>query len=142
MEVYDRIPVEQPDIDYAVGQDQWACAIARAIQRKYPHVTRVKVTTEKISYTDSGHRYHHTTPNDAVENIIRPLDSGHAEDIRPFVVLLDRPVVKQQHLRTPEQRIAERSKARNVRSKAKKRMSEEDRKRLATNSPKWGRICD
>lgn len=139
MEVHERIPLEQDDIDYAIEQDQWSCAFARAIQRAHPDATRVRVGTEKTSWTENGHRYYFETPEDVVENVITLLDTGNRKAIVPHEVLLGKPTVKQQHLRTPEERRAHRNK---MRESKRDKATNTRKPGPPTSTPNWGRICD
>lgn len=72
------ITVTKADIEHAVGRNQFNCAIVRAIQRKYPEATRVRVNAEWIGFTlpDEDRRYTYPTPQKAIETIIKPLDTG------------------------------------------------------------------
>lgn len=74
------ITVSKADIEHAVGRNQFNCAIVRAIQRKYPEATRVRVNAEWIGFTlpDEDKRFTYPTPPKAVETIIKPLDTGGA----------------------------------------------------------------
>jgi hypothetical protein len=94
----------QEDVDWAVDQNQWACVVVRSIQRQIPTSTFVKVNKDEIAYTDKGHRYYHSTPQEMIEDIIKPFDQHRPEDIKlgeyPLVVAR----TKQADKMTPEKR--------------------------------------
>jgi hypothetical protein len=80
------IPVDPDDIEHAVARDQFGCAIVRAIQRKYPDAVRVRVNTQLVGFSIGEQRYTYPTPPEAVEAIIKPLDTGGKPE--PIVVKL------------------------------------------------------
>jgi hypothetical protein len=80
------IPVDPDDIEHAVARDQFGCAIVRAIQRRYPDAVRVRVNAELIGFSIGEQRYTYPTPPEAVEAIIKPLDTGGKPE--PIVVRL------------------------------------------------------
>lgn len=71
-----NIPVMAEDIQHAVARDQHNCAIVRAIQRRYPESIRVRANTKYIGFTIGEERYTYPTPPEAIEAIIKPLDTG------------------------------------------------------------------
>lgn len=89
---YLAVNVTDEDYAYAEQQDQWACAIVRAIQRQLPAASRVMVNKEKIAFTldTDDYRYTFITPPDAVENVIKPFDMG--EKPKPYSFQLVNPI--------------------------------------------------
>lgn len=116
------VNVNAEDIAWANKQDRWACAIVRAIQREIPTATFVRADTETIAYSDGGHRYTYSTPMEAIENVIKPLDTG--KKIQPFSFDLGAPTVKEVRKMTPELKKQMREHERNRTTKEKKEKKE------------------
>lgn len=89
---YLAVNVTDEDYAYAEKQNQWACAIVRAIQRQLPAASRVIVNKEHIAFTleTDDYRYTFDTPPEAVENVIKPFDRG--EHPKPYSFQLVNPV--------------------------------------------------
>lgn len=87
--------VNDEDIANAVAADQWNCAIVCAIQRQVPDAMRVTANKKHIAYSVGETRFIFPTPPDAVEKIIKPLDTG--QEVKPMTIRLQngraRPVV-------------------------------------------------
>lgn len=99
---HEVLNVNRDDIAWAKRQDRWGCAIVRAIQREHPEALFVRADKEVIAYSEFGHRYEHTTPDDAIEKIIKPLDEG--KDIEPFSFVLPPATVREVTKITPEKK--------------------------------------
>jgi hypothetical protein len=82
-----RIKVTQEDIDKAEPRDQWNCAIAETIKRTTPTARRISVTRERIAWTIGEERFRYPTPEAAIAEIIRPLDTGRGTP-KPMVIEL------------------------------------------------------
>lgn len=90
---YNRdIDVEQQDIDEAVPRDQYQCAIVLAIQRRYPEALRVTVNAKQIAFSIREDRFVYPTPAEAIEAIIKPLDTGGTPE--PVTIKLRGGIVK------------------------------------------------
>lgn len=94
--------INQDDITWAVGQDSWACAIVRCIQREIPNSKFVRANTEVIAYSVGGHRYTHSTPQVLVDKVIKPLDTG--KSVKPIEFELGAATVTQVKHLTDEDR--------------------------------------
>lgn len=68
--------VTEDDITHGRARNQWGCAVVRAIQRKHPDALRVRVNAKLIGFTIDEVRYTYPTPPEAVEGILKPLDTG------------------------------------------------------------------
>jgi len=83
--VIDALKVRMNGLDLRYGEaiSTSKCAIARSINRQYPHLTHVRVTPRGISATDksAGERYKFDTPRQAVRFILR-FDAG--ADLQPI----------------------------------------------------------
>jgi hypothetical protein len=82
------IDIRQSEIDNGTANDRWDCIGVQAIQRKFPDALRVRVDVEKVAFTRNGRRYFYETPPEFVDNVIRPLDEGRREDIKPMAMIL------------------------------------------------------
>jgi hypothetical protein len=92
------------DLQYAQTQDRWACVIVRAIQRQIPDSTFVRVDKETISFSSHGHRYYHVTPPEMIEDIIRPFDENHPDQVKLGIYPLIVANVTKVRKMTPENR--------------------------------------
>jgi hypothetical protein len=126
-----KISVKQEDIDYAVRQHRWRCAIVRAIQREYPDALYVRVDKEVIAWSDctSLLRYQVKTPSIAVNKVIKPLDRG--EEAKPTTFTLPEASVTPMDTRTREEKRVNRNRQRiraescNTNGHARNRFTEE-----------------
>lgn len=100
----ETIHVLQEDIDYAVRQHRWRCAIVRAIQRQFPDSIYVRVDKECIAWSEAAKdlRYVYKTPAIAINKIIKPLDRG--ETCKPITFKLADATVDAMHHRTASER--------------------------------------
>jgi len=109
-----EIRVSADDIEHAKARDQHNCAIVRAIQRKYPEAIRVRANTEHIGFSIGEERYTYPTPPEAIEAIIKPLDTGHIPEpatirlrngkVKPVEHNTDRALVERKRWRnTPDE---------------------------------------
>lgn len=103
-EELNRISVTADDISYAQRQNRWACAIVRSVQRSRPEATFVRADKEVIAFTERGRRYTYTTPQAAIDRVIKPLDLG--QDIQPTTITLGIPQIRQAQ-RMPEEKKVE-----------------------------------
>jgi hypothetical protein len=71
-----RIKVTESDIVNATAQNQFQCAIVRAVQREIPDATRVSANRKHIAWTVGEQRFVYNTPPVAVEAVIKPFDTG------------------------------------------------------------------
>lgn len=71
-----RVKVEEIDFENATAQDQFKCAIVRAVQRQFPKAKRVRVNTRHIAWSVDEQRFVYDTPDIAIDAVIRPLDTG------------------------------------------------------------------
>lgn len=131
---YNRdVNVEQEDIDGAVPRNQYQCAIVRAIQRQYPQAIRVTVNSNKIGFTIREDRFVYPTPPEAVEAIIKPLDTGGTP--HPITLQLRGGVVKDVQASAPSSEQAR------IQHRDYERKVAADRKRKMTNrSATYGRF--
>ncbi len=83
----DRIPVGAEDYARAVPGDQYQCALAWAIRRRYPQAMRIRVNRGEVSFSIGDERRHYPTGEDIVESVIRPLDTGG--ELKPTTVRLN-----------------------------------------------------
>ena len=110
---HDReINVNDEDIAHARARDQHNCAIVRAIQRKYPDAVRVRANTEHIGFSIGEERYTYPTPPEAIEVIIKPLDTGHIPE--PATIRLRNGKVKPVQHNTDRALLAERRRWREI----------------------------
>jgi len=72
----DRIPVGAEDYARAVPGDQYQCALAWAIRRRYPQAMRIRVNRGEVSFSIGDQRMHYPSDEKIVEQVIRPLDTG------------------------------------------------------------------
>lgn len=129
------VRVNQDDIDHAIRRDQHNCAIVRAIQRTYPDAIRVRANTEHVGFTIGEARYTYPTPPEAVEAIIKPLDTGDVPE--PITVRLrGGKVAPVQH---SEDRVAARNKWRNLPPAVKDNYPSR-RAQMATNWREYNRF--
>lgn len=97
---YNRdIEVEQQDIDNAIPRDQYQCAIVMAIQRRYPDAIRVTVNAKHIAFSIREDRFVYPTPQEAIDAVIKPLDTGGKPE--PVVIKLRGGVVKEVQASAP-----------------------------------------
>jgi hypothetical protein len=82
----DRIPVGAEDYARAVPGDQYKCALAWAIRRKYPQALRIRVNRGEVSFSIGDQRMHYPSDDQIVEQVIRPLDTGG--ELKPTTVRL------------------------------------------------------
>lgn len=107
----ERIPVKEEDIAAASPQDQFKCAIVRAIQRIHPEATRVCANKKAISWTEGEQRFVYVTPQIAIDAIITPLDTGGTPE--PLTLRLTDGYVKPRTYREPERQRKHREDSRN-----------------------------
>jgi hypothetical protein len=86
--INNTIAVTPDDVAFAIAQDSYNCAIVRAVQRQFPDAVYVRATTKVIAWSDevTDERYVYPTPVNAVEQIIKPLDTG--EEVKPIRITL------------------------------------------------------
>lgn len=72
---YVAVNVTEEDIAYARKKNRYACGIVRAIQRQIPEALRVTADRKTIRFSLNDWRYEFITPDDAIENVIKPLDT-------------------------------------------------------------------
>ncbi len=82
----DRIPVGAEDYARAVKGDQYKCALAWAIRRKYPQAMRIRVNRGEVSFSIGEQRMHYPSDEEIIEQVIRPLDTGG--ELKPTTVRL------------------------------------------------------
>lgn len=82
----DRISVGAEDFAHAVPGDQYKCALAWAIRRKYPQAMRIRVNRGAVSFSIGDERRHYPSDESIVESVIRPLDTGG--ELKPTTVRL------------------------------------------------------
>ena len=82
----DRIPVGAEDFARAVPGDQYQCALAWAIRRRYPQAMRIRVNRGSVSFSIGDERRHYPSDENIVESVIRPLDTGG--ELKPTTVRL------------------------------------------------------
>lgn len=82
----DRVPVGAEDFAKAVKGDQYKCALAWAIRRKYPQAMRIRVNRGEVSFSIGEQRRHYPSDENIVEQVIRPLDTGG--ELKPTTVRL------------------------------------------------------
>lgn len=75
---YLAITITPEDIAWGEAQNSGRCAIVRAIQREVPDAVRVIANTKNIAFSleRDDYRYTFDTPEEAIENIIKPFDLG------------------------------------------------------------------
>jgi len=127
------IPVEADDVEHGVRRDQWGCAIVRAIQKKYPSATRVRVNAKITGFTIGEIRYTYPTPPEAIEGIIKPFDQGKTEQIEPMTLRLRAGKMREVSHSDERARIIKRTDNRARAEQRKKNPSE----REALMSPNW-----
>lgn len=82
----DRVPVGAEDFAKAVPGDQYKCALAWAIRRRYPNAMRIRVNRGEVSFSIGDQRRHYPSDERIVEQVIRPLDTGG--ELKPTTVRL------------------------------------------------------
>lgn len=83
----ERFDLTEDDIEHGQSRNQWACAVVRAIQRRYGDALRVRVNAKLIGYTRDDVRYTFPTPPEVVEQVIKPFDRG--EPVEPQTIRLN-----------------------------------------------------
>lgn len=75
---YLAVTIQPEDIAWAEAQNSGRCAIVRAIQRELPDAVRVIANTKIIAFSldTEDYRYTFPTPQEAIDNIIKPFDLG------------------------------------------------------------------
>jgi hypothetical protein len=84
------VEITAEDEAYAQSQNQWACLIVCAIQRKYPTALRVKANEKEIAFSlpEDDTRYIFETPAEVREHVIKPFDLGEPieEEYKTFTI--------------------------------------------------------
>lgn len=126
----DTVRVTEDDCIYAVKANQYSCAIARAIWRKYPNARLVRVNKKTISFSIDEERFFYPTPESTVESIIKPLDTGGKPE--PGLVRL-----KGGHVKPVNHTYVENNRVQNDRDKYVEKGSKRSRNQ---NSANYGRF--
>ena len=105
------VRVNEDDIRHAIARDQHNCALVRAIQRTYPDAVRVRSNSEHVGFTIGEARYTFPTPQEAIDAVLKPLDTGGTPEpvtvrlrggkVAPVQHAADRAAIREKWRNTP-----------------------------------------